>query len=129
MATADKVPEYVTREWTEDVVTQCFAAIKSELLGAEWENYKDRVRFEKNVIPMIDGVLSECLTDKLHAVFNQVALHYSTNGFENGAALGANNSSSESRRTIVLRHDDRGRIVETVSLPLTATEVPKSISK
>ena len=78
---------------------------------------------------MMDGVIAESLTHKLNDIFNQVAHHVATNGFENGVALGAKNAGSESRRTIVLRHDDRGRILETVTLPLTATEVPKSISK
>ena len=126
---ADSEQEYVTREWTDDVVTQCFAAIKAELLSAEWENYRDRVRFEKNFIPMLDNVLAECLVDKLHAVFNQAAHHYATNGYQNGAAISAKNSSSESRRTVVLRHDDRGRIIETVTMPASATEIPKAITK
>ena len=126
---ADKVPEYVNHTWTQGVVTQCFASIKAELLGATWDSHRDRVRFEKNVIPMMDGVIAESLTHKLNDIFNQVAHHVATNGFENGVALGAKNAGSESRRTIVLRHDDRGRILETVTLPLTATEVPKSISK
>ena len=125
---ADSVQEYVTREWTDDVVNQCFAAIKAELLSAEWENYRDRVRFEKTVIPMLDGVIAECLTDRLHAVFNQAAHHYATNGYQNGAALSATNSNSESRRTVVLRHDDRGRILETVTMPVTATEIPKALT-
>jgi len=109
-----KIPvEYLTAEWTLDVVEKIFAAIDPAILaGLEKAVSKEQAdQYRQVVIPHIDANVKANFANVLTPILNQTIEIYVSKYLEAAARM-------KGERSTVTKYDEQGRILEMIKTPL-----------